>query len=39
VVFDEPQEAVTPGQAIVIYDRAEPDHVLGGGWIESTRKD
>jgi len=31
VVFDEPQRAVTPGQAVVFYDG---DVVLGGAWIE-----
>ncbi|MEM1445571.1 MAG: tRNA 2-thiouridine(34) synthase MnmA [Planctomycetota bacterium] len=29
--FDEPVEAVTPGQAVVIYDG---DRVMGGGWID-----
>ncbi len=30
VVFDEPQFAVAPGQAVVCYDG---ERVLGGGWI------
>jgi tRNA-specific 2-thiouridylase len=30
VTFDEPQAAVTPGQAVVFYDGSR---VLGGGWI------
>ena len=29
--FDAPQTAITPGQAVVIYDG---DEVLGGGWID-----
>jgi tRNA-specific 2-thiouridylase len=33
VRFDEPQAAITPGQAVVLY---EGDVVLGGGWIESA---
>jgi tRNA-specific 2-thiouridylase len=31
VLFDAPQTAVTPGQAVVFYDG---DEVLGGGWID-----
>lgn len=37
IVFDSPQEAVAPGQAMVLYSESDPDLVLGGGWIESTR--
>ena len=35
VVFDEPQRAVTPGQAVVFYDG---EVVLGGAWIERAEK-
>jgi tRNA-uridine 2-sulfurtransferase len=34
VRFDEPQFAVTPGQAVVCYDANANRQVLGGGWIE-----
>jgi tRNA-specific 2-thiouridylase len=31
VVFDAPQIAIAPGQAVVFY---EGDTVIGGGWID-----
>ena len=34
VVFDRPQRAITPGQAVVFYDG---DTVLGGAWIASAQ--
>jgi tRNA-specific 2-thiouridylase len=49
VEFDSPQTAITPGQAVVFYDRTAPsgdgaaealpsgETVLGGGWIERAR--
>lgn len=36
VEFGAPQSAVTPGQAVVFYEK---DRVLGGGWIESSQAD
>ena len=33
VVFDQPQRAITAGQAVVLYDG---DVVLGGGTIENS---
>jgi tRNA-uridine 2-sulfurtransferase len=34
VEFDQPQFAVTPGQAVVCFDAERNARVLGGGWIE-----
>ncbi|HKP68683.1 MAG TPA: tRNA 2-thiouridine(34) synthase MnmA [Pyrinomonadaceae bacterium] len=33
IVFDEPQRAITPGQATIFYDIDDDDEVVGGGWI------
>jgi tRNA-specific 2-thiouridylase len=33
VQFDAPQTAITPGQAVVLYDH---EVVVGGGWIEKA---
>ena len=36
VTFDQPQRAITPGQAVVFY---QDDLVVGGGWIAETVRD
>jgi tRNA-specific 2-thiouridylase len=36
VVFEAPEEAVSPGQACVLYAAADPSRVLGGGFIAGT---
>ncbi|MFI8681174.1 tRNA 2-thiouridine(34) synthase MnmA [Brevundimonas diminuta] len=36
VVFDQGEEGVAPGQACVLYDLADDERVLGGGFIRST---
>ncbi|CAN5585452.1 tRNA 2-thiouridine(34) synthase MnmA [soil metagenome] len=38
VVFDEPQRAVTPGQATIFYDTETGEEVVGGGWIVRDTK-
>jgi tRNA-uridine 2-sulfurtransferase len=35
VTFDDPQRAITPGQAAVFYDG---DIVVGGGWIDTSQE-
>jgi len=37
IVFDRPEEGVSPGQACVLYDPEVPSRVLGGGFISGTR--
>jgi tRNA-uridine 2-sulfurtransferase len=39
LTFDEPQRAVAPGQAAVLYDLDEPDVVVGGGTICRPSRD
>jgi tRNA-uridine 2-sulfurtransferase len=39
LTFDEPQRAVAPGQAAVLYDFADPDVVAGGGTICRPERD
>jgi tRNA-specific 2-thiouridylase len=38
IVFDEPQRAITPGQATIFYDIETGEEVVGGGWIEKPDK-
>lgn len=33
IVFDQPQRAITPGQAAIFYDLETQEEVVGGGWI------
>ena len=36
IAFDEPVDAVAPGQAAVVYAGGDPSLVLGGGWVASA---
>ncbi|NGM50590.1 tRNA 2-thiouridine(34) synthase MnmA [Caulobacter sp. 602-2] len=38
LVFDVLEEGVAPGQACVLYDPADPERVLGGGFIATTQR-
>ena len=38
LLFDAHEEGVAPGQACVLYDPADPDRVLGGGFIAGTTR-
>ena len=37
IVFAEGEEGVAPGQACALYDPTDPDRLLGGGFIATTR--
>lgn len=36
VTFDQGEEGVAPGQACALYDPADPDRLMGGGFIKTT---
>jgi len=37
IIFEEPQRAITPGQAVVFYDiKSEGEEVIGGGIIDEV---
>ncbi|MBU2117139.1 MAG: tRNA 2-thiouridine(34) synthase MnmA, partial [Alphaproteobacteria bacterium] len=36
VAFDTGEEGVAPGQACALYDPADPDRLIGGGFIRET---
>ena len=36
VAFATGEEGVAPGQACALYDPADPERLLGGGFIQST---
>jgi tRNA-specific 2-thiouridylase len=38
LVYERAEHGVAPGQAVVLYDPAEPERVVGGGWIAKTVK-
>ncbi len=38
IEFAQPERAVTPGQAVVLYDAHDDSLVLGGGWIGSVSR-
>jgi tRNA U34 2-thiouridine synthase MnmA/TrmU len=37
VRFDDPVEAVAPGQSLALYGGADADELLGGGFISATQ--